>query len=97
MTFNDYTELQSDAIQYKFVVLLMLRLSMLVNLKPLTFPGKLIHLPLNATLEILILLTQIVLNTFKRWHYMLIFSAVPQNHVNLVLQIYLVILLKHKY
>ena len=96
-TFSDFTELQSYAIWYKFGVLLMLRLSMLVNLKPLNSPGKLIHLPLNATLEILMLLVQIVLNTFKRWRYVLIFSAVPQNHVNLVLQVLFVILLKHKF
>lgn len=94
--FNDYSALQSDAIHYKFGVLLMLRLSMLVNIEPLNFPEKLIHFPINAILEILMLLERILLNTFKRWCYMLIFSAVLQNHVNSVFRVHFVILLKHE-
>ena len=70
---------------------------MLLNLEPLNSPGKLIHILLNATLEILMLPVHILLNAFKKWRYMLIFPAVPQNHVNLVLQVQFVILLKHKF
>jgi hypothetical protein len=65
-SFIDYTELQSGTIQYKFGVLLTLWLSLLVNHGPLNSPEKLIHLPLHAALEILMLLVRIVLNTFKR-------------------------------
>ena len=96
MSFIDYTELQSDTIQYKFGgMLVTLWLSWLVNLSPLNSPEKLIHLPLHATLEILMLLVWIVLSIFKRWGFMLIFSAEPQNHVNVVLLAHFVSLLKH--
>jgi len=58
---------------------------LLVNIGPLNSPEKLIHLPLHVTLEILMLFVWIVLSIFKRWGFMLIFFAEPQNHVNVVL------------
>ena len=62
-SFSNYNELQSDTIRYKFGVPLTLWLSMLFNREPLNSSG--IHLPLNANLEILMLLVRIVLNMFK--------------------------------
>ena len=66
-------------------MLLTLWLSLSVNLGPLNSPEKPIHLPLHATVEIRMLLVWIVVSPFKRQCFMLILSAGPQNHVNVVL------------
>jgi len=76
-------------------MLVTLWLSLLVNLDPLNSPEKLINLPLHAILEILMLLIWIVLSIFKRWGFMLLFLAEPQNHVNVVLLAHFLSLLKH--
>jgi len=96
VSFIGYTELLLDTVRYKFGgMLVMLWLSLFVNLGPLNSPEKLIHLPLHATLEILMLLVRIVLSIFKRWGFMLIFSAELENHVNVVLLAHFLSLLKH--